>query len=148
MLGRRCSTQASRAAAEGLHKGVSLTVSRCDNITPTCSSTVYVANTDPNCVFIVDSWIHVACPRPISSKAAAPAAAAGTQLTAATAASTAAAACQLPNRRAVVMAAAPSGSSPGIDLAALGLEIPDIDASDIQTYQQELGAEFDVSIWS
>jgi len=43
------------------------------------------------------------------------------------------------------MAATPSGSSSGIDLASLGLEIPDIDASDIQTYQQELGAEFDVS---
>jgi hypothetical protein len=33
----------------------------------------------------------------------------------------------------------------GIDLSALGLEVPDIDASDIATYQQELGAEFNVS---
>jgi hypothetical protein len=30
-------------------------------------------------------------------------------------------------------------------LSALGIEIPDIDAADITTYQQELGAEFDVS---
>lgn len=40
--------------------------------------------------------------------------------------------------------AAAAGAGGGIDLSALGLEIPDIDASDIATYQQELGAEFDV----
>jgi hypothetical protein len=42
----------------------------------------------------------------------------------------------------VAAAAQPPG---GFDLSALGLEVPDIDASDIATYQQELGAEFDVS---
>jgi hypothetical protein len=30
-------------------------------------------------------------------------------------------------------------------LSALGIEVPDIDAADIASYQQELGAEFDVS---
>lgn len=48
-------------------------------------------------------------------------------------------------RTASLAAAAQPG---GIDLAAVGLEIPDIDASDIATYQQELGAEFDVSVIS
>ncbi|KAF8057639.1 transferase [Scenedesmus sp. PABB004] len=38
--------------------------------------------------------------------------------------------------------AARSGGG-GLDLAALGIEAPPIDAADITTYQQELGAEFD-----
>ncbi|WIA22427.1 hypothetical protein OEZ85_004730 [Tetradesmus obliquus] len=57
-------------------------------------------------------------------------------------------------------AACPSGSSSssssrllpvarstpsGLDLSALGIEVPDIDAADIASYQQELGAEFDAA---
>ncbi|WIA42885.1 hypothetical protein OEZ86_008804 [Tetradesmus obliquus] len=34
---------------------------------------------------------------------------------------------------------------PGLDLSALGIEVPDIDAADIASYQQELGAEFDAA---
>lgn len=50
------------------------------------------------------------------------------------------------SRQQRALAAAAGAQQPGgIDLSALGLEIPDIDASDIATYQQELGAEFDVS---
>ncbi|KAF6259677.1 hypothetical protein COO60DRAFT_990552 [Scenedesmus sp. NREL 46B-D3] len=37
-----------------------------------------------------------------------------------------------------------SGAS-GVDLSALGIEVPAIDAADIASYQQELGAEFDDS---
>lgn len=33
----------------------------------------------------------------------------------------------------------------GVDLSALGIDIPEIDAADIASYQEELGAEFDVS---
>lgn len=38
-----------------------------------------------------------------------------------------------------------SAQGDSIDLSALGLEVPDIDAADIATYQEELGAEFNVS---
>lgn len=33
----------------------------------------------------------------------------------------------------------------GVDLSALGIDMPEIDAADIASYQEELGAEFDVS---
>jgi hypothetical protein len=41
-------------------------------------------------------------------------------------------------------AAAAAAAAAAVDLDALGLEVPDIDAADIASYQQELGAEFDV----
>jgi hypothetical protein len=74
-----------------------------------------------------------------------PAAVRGPQAAAPAAVATAGAHSSCRQRTASLVAAAQPG---GIDLAALGLEIPDIDASDIATYQQELGAEFDVSVVS